>query len=475
MQKKFNTLKPVQKKIISIFVILLLSTFELFSVTDESKYVTFLEYEYSIEDILSNNFDTIYIAASSPTSEHVGSLGAHAFIVLAKGDDVNNGIAINYYAYHESQSEVEKIFRGTTVGLTGYIDIRKFNQLAERYTNGQQRTLFLYKTNIESNKIPELLNIVYEYKKSDLKYNFFLYNCSSLLGDVLSELLTTEEKEYSFPHAIMPARLITLVKNYSLIVDEKTISPPLVKLFNDDTTQTKSDILDRYSYYKVFGRETTTEDGFDDFVANFDNFKANTLFSEKVSKLSLGFDNNNPSISFSIFNNNISEQRQSAISLYTFKFMETELVYDDGIKLDSLTFLEKLSYTKVNLLKMTPSTSFSIKYNSNNSNIDIASGVGIAFGTLNTLIGIIPTVETNLEDLELTLKIKSNLKVNYGKSFLLVDLDYPIYNEQTYSNKELSLSLGYQITNDFLVDCSYDFLNNEYKVNFNYFIYPLIK
>lgn len=46
--------------------------------------------------------------------------------------------------------------KGATTGLIGYLDIRPFSNIAERYTIGQNRTLFLYKTNINKEYIPLL-------------------------------------------------------------------------------------------------------------------------------------------------------------------------------------------------------------------------------------------------------------------------------------------------------------------------------
>lgn len=470
MLKKFKIKKS---QIIFLLCLITVINVNLYAVSDESKYVTFINYSYSKEELKKIDFDTIYLASSSPTSESIGSLGAHAYVVLVKGDDFNNAFAINYYAYHESLSTLGKIAKGATVGLTGYLDIRLFADIAQRYTIGQNRTIFLYKTNIKKEKINTLIDYFYEIKDSKLKYQFFNYNCSSLLGDVFASLLNDENKSYYFPHYIMPASLINLFKKYDLVVEEYTISPPLVKLFYDNTNLSKDEILDLYTYFKVFNRETTKYDGFKDFSVTLDNFESNTLFSEKVSKIGLGIINNNLSLNFSIFDNSITEQRQSAISLYSFKFLNTQLSYDNGIKINGLTIVEKESLIKSNLLKLRLSDYYSLKLNKNNSNLDFDVGFGLSFGTLKALFSIIPTVNTNLEDLVLTLIIKSHFLYNINKAYVFLDLYYPIYNVKQYNNEYLNLSLGYRYNEELLFEASYDVLNNEYKVFVDFYFYPL--
>ncbi len=469
MLKSFKTL---------VFILIFVFNItNLYAKQDESKYVTFSNYNISKAEILEKNFNTIYIAASSPTSEHLGSLGAHAMIVLSDGDNLNNAISINYYAYHESMGELEKIIKGASVGLTGYIDIRNFNLIAERYTVGQNRTLFLYKTNIPKEKIEELLNIVYrDYKNKDLIYQFFTYNCSSYLGDVLSELLSDDNTNYYFPTAIMPARVISYVEKYGFVEDLYIISPPLIKLMHDESPLSKEEIIDRHKYFKVFTNETSEFVGFDKFEVVVDNFDSNTMFSEKVSKVSLGLINKNLSFKFSIFDNDVTEQRQSAISIYSAKFFDIEMLYNNNsLVVNDLTIFEKAAYNKVNLFKNTTSSYFSLKYNPNNNNFDLISGIGYSFGGEKSLFSIIPTVDLNFEDYDLTLKIKSLLKLNYNKAYLLVDFDYPIYNEHTSSTKTLNINLGYRFNEEWLVESSYDILNKETKVNISYFVYPLIK
>jgi len=464
-------------KILLIIFIIVLNISNLYAKQDESTYVTFSNYDISKTEILEKDFDTIYIAASSPTSEHLGSLGAHAMIVLSNKDDLNNAISINYYAYHESMGELEKIIKGASVGLTGYIDIRNFNLIAERYTVGQNRTLFLYKTNIAKEKIPELLDIVYrDYNNKDLIYQFFTYNCSSYLGEVLSELLSDENNTYYFPTAIMPARVISYVEKYGFIEDLEIISPPLVKLMHNESPLSKEEIIDRHKYFKVFTNETSEFVGFDKFEVVVDNFNSDTMFSEKVSKLSLGMINKNLSLKIALFDNDVTEQRQSAISIYSAKFFDIEMSYlNNSIVINDLTVFEKAAYNKVNLFKNTTSSYFAIKYNQNNNNFDLISGIGYSFGGEKSLLAIIPTVDLNFEDYDLTLKIKSLFKLNYNKAYLLVDLDYPLYNEHTSTTNNLSVNLGYRFNEEWLVDASYDILNKEYKVNLSYFVYPLIK
>ena len=94
------------KKTISFMLFLLIANQFIFSNNSES-FVTFPDVEYTKEDVKEKNFDTIYLVAASPTNEHIGSVGAHTFILLAHGDDISNGLAINFYAYHESLGEVE--------------------------------------------------------------------------------------------------------------------------------------------------------------------------------------------------------------------------------------------------------------------------------------------------------------------------------------------------------------------------------
>lgn len=463
-------------KIAFLLLFILLNLNALFAKQTESTYVTFLNYDFNKEDILEKDYNTIYVAASSPTSEHLGSLGAHAMIVLANDDNIDDSLAINYYAYHESMGELEKVIKGATVGLTGYIDIRDFHLIAERYTIGQNRTLFMYKTNISKEKIPELLDIVYAYKEKTLIYQFFTSNCSSFIGEVFSQLLSDNENEYYFPTTIMPARLLSFVEKYGFVEDIYLISPSFIKLMHGDNTLTKEEILDRHKYFKVFTRETSEDVGFDKFKVTFDDFESNTMFSEKVSKLSIGSINDKLALSFSLFDNDVTEQRQSAISLYSAKVLDAELsIVNNKLKLNNLIIFEKASYNKVNLFKNTTSSYFALKYNNNNNNFDLVGGLGYSFGGEKSLFSILPILDLNFEDYGLTLKIKSLLKLNYDNAYLLVDFDYPIYREHSSSTKTLNFNLGYRFNEDWLVEASYDILNEEYKVYLSYFVYPLIR
>ncbi len=98
------------KKTISFILFLLIVNQFIFSNNSKS-FVTFPKVEYTKEEIKLKNFDTIYLVAASPTNEHIGSVGAHTFILLAHGDDISNAMAINFYAYHESLGEAEKNYQ----------------------------------------------------------------------------------------------------------------------------------------------------------------------------------------------------------------------------------------------------------------------------------------------------------------------------------------------------------------------------
>lgn len=459
----------------ALLFILFLSINTLLFAVEEKDYVHYKEYNYSKDYILEKNFDTIYLVAASPTSDNLGSLGAHAFIVLAHGDDFSDSFSINYYAYHERLSNFAKSIKGATKGLTGYVDIREFHEITERYTIGQNRSLFVYKTNIDKSYIPIFLDKVYENKNKDLRYQFFTYTCSSFLGDIFSTILDTDDKDYYFPNLIMPARLIYLFKEQGLIVDSKTISPPLVKILYNNINMDKEDIIDRYDYFNTHNRETTVDDGFVKFSVSFDNFESNTIFSENVSKLYLGMDNYNFSFGFSLFDNQLYEQRQSAIELYDFKLFDTLFNFNNGLKLKKLTLLEKSKYPKINYSTYKPSKYLIIKYNENNSSIDIKGGLGLSFGTLNSVFSVIPTVETNISDLMLTLRIKSLFCFYLPNMYFLVNFDYPIYNETINSSKQLEVNLGYNFNDKYSLSGAYDILKNQFNVYFVYKFYPLIK
>jgi hypothetical protein len=458
-----------------IFTIMMGQQFVFSDNTSDEALVHYPSFEYTNEQLQDKDFDTIYLVAASPTSESVGSLGAHAFIVLAHGDDLSDSIALNFYAYHERLSLFSKMLKGATTGLVGYIDIRPFSNIAERYTIGQNRTLFLYKTNISKEYIPSVIDKFYEFKESDIRYQFFNYNCSSLLGIIFSSVLSDEHKVYEFPNLIMPGRLVYLFDQSGLLEGEKqTISPPLVKALYDNTSHSTEDILERYTYFKVHQSETIEEDGFSPFIVNFDNFESNTIFSEKVSKTYLGMENLKLSFGVSLFDNQVYEQRQSSVFLYEFILFDTLFSVDSSLNLDKLTLIESGRYPKVNLLELTPSTYYSLKLNSNNNNLDINLGYGISFGTLNTLFTIMPTLETNLSTLVLTLKAKSILTFYTENMFMLLKLDYPIYNGTSVTEESLELKLGYQLNEQIGLEGSYDFLNNDYNFYLKYNFYPLI-
>lgn len=368
----------------------------------------------------------------------------------------------------------KKIIKGAITGLEGYLDVRPLSYLSERYNIGQNRTLFVYKTNIDKKYIPPLLDEFYKFKETDVSYNFFFYNCSSLVGDVFSSVLSDGEKQYSFPHLIMPGRLVHLFREYGLLIDEKTISPPLTKLLYDESYLSKSEILDRHAFFKVKGAETTIEEGFSPFIPTIDTFESKTKFSEKVGKLYLGMDNLKLSFGGSLFKNSVQEQRQSAAILYDFIVLDTLLSVDSSLHLEKLTIFKSGKYPKSNLLKLTPSTSLSVELNPNNSLIDLNAGYGLSFGGLHSLLTVMPTVETNIENLVLTLKINSMLMLYWEKFFVLADIDYPVYNKTNITDEKVEVKLGYKFNEYFSVDGSFDFLSQDYNVYLKYNFYPLI-
>jgi hypothetical protein len=466
----------MRKILIFICLLLLLSSQYVFSNNTEDAYLHYKQYQYSSNDIKQMDFDTVYLAAVTPTSDSLGSLAAHAFIILTHGDDINSGISLNYFAYHERMFTFEKTFKAATVGLEGYVDIRPFTDLAERYTIGQNRTLFVYKTKIETEKIPSIIDEFYKYKESDLTYRFFTYNCSSLQGSIFSSVLSSEEKEYRFPNFIMPGRLIYLFEKNGLLLDEHTISPPLIKRKFNNTDMGKNEINDRHDYFKVHEAETTTEAGFSPIVVSFDNFESNTIFSEKVSKLYLGMDTLDSSFGLSVFDNQIYEQRQSAVILYEFKVLDTLFSINSNLnlKVDKFTIIETGKYPKINIAPFEFSTYFSLKLNPNNYLVDVNGGYGISVGGLHSIFTLIPIIETNISNLILTLKIKSSLCLYTKNAFVLLNLDYPIYNKTVLNTQSLELKAGYKFNDLICLEASYDILNKNYNVYFKYLFYPLL-
>lgn len=175
-----------------------------------------------------------------------------------------------------------------------------------------------------------------------------------------------------------------------------------------------------------------------------------------------------------MFDNQLYEQRQSSITLYDFKLFETCINYNSKILIDKFNIIETGKYTKVNLSTFEPSTYFSIKMNKNNL-FDINFGYGISFGSLNSLFSIIPIIEANISNMIITLKIKSMLSLYSEKAFILLNFEYPIYNDSGISKKTLDLKGGYNISNNLGLEASYDFLTDEYNIYFKYLFYPLIK
>ncbi|MDC7249938.1 MAG: DUF4105 domain-containing protein [Sphaerochaetaceae bacterium] len=465
----------MKKKYIFLFFLAILSQQFVFSNTKrEEVLVHYPSSNISKEELKEKNFDTIYLIAASPTSESIGSLGAHAFIALSHGNDISSAIALNFYAYHESLTTYSKIIRGATIGLDGYIDIRPFSNIAERYTIGQNRTLFVYQTNIDKNYIPDIIDEYYEYKERDIKYQFFNYNCSSLVGEIFSNVLNGENKTYDFPLLIMPGRLVYLFEKNGLIVDQNTISPPLVKAIYDNTDLLPDSILERYTYFKVHQSETIEEDGFDPFNVSFDNFESDTVFSEKVANTYVGMDSLKLSFGVSLFDNEVYQQRQSTILLYEFKLLDISFSLDQTLDVDEFTIIESGRYPKVNLLEITPSSYFSIKLNPINYMPDLNVGYGYSIGTFHTLFTLMPTLETNFSTLELTLKAKSIISFYTSNLFINFNLDYPIYNATDETQESAELKLGYKFNETLSIEGSYDLINDDYNVYLKYSFYPLL-
>ena len=272
----------------------------------------------------------------------------------------------------------------------------------------------------------------------------------------------------------MPGRLVHLFRKYGLLIDEKTISPPLTKLLFHDSYLSKSEIVDRYAFFKVKESETTIEDGFSPFIPTIDSFESKTKFSEKVSHLYLGMDKLKLSFGGVLFKNSIQEQRQSAAILYDFIVLDTLLSLDTSLHLEKLIIFKSGKYPKSNLLKLTPSTSLSVQLNPNNSLIDINLGFGLSFGGLHSLLTVMPTVETNTGNLALTLKINSMIMLYWEKFFVLADIDYPVYNKTNITNEKVEIKLGYKFNEYFSIDGSFDFLSLDYNVYLKYNFYPLI-
>ena len=437
---------------------------------------TYNAYKYfkTKQQFLSENFDTLYLMIASSSMQSIGSFGGHAFFVFSKGEEFQNAVALNFYGEHEALNTFEKVILGSTVGLPGYIDIRSFSQIAEKYTIGQERTLFYYKININKKGITSLIDRLYELTEEKLSYQFLNENCADLTI-ILFEAALNKNLNKETPILLIPSYLPMILERNNLIIEKGTFSPPIVRLNKETLNISKEIIKDKKKFYKENLNETGINDNSEKFIPQKDLYDYGTKLDSYMSQISLGIKDSRPTLGLSFFSSKRFEQIQSPTQALQISFLEFKLLCEDNIKLDSFKVLEFSSYPKINYgFEFTKK--FMIMGESDfNQKINplIRGGLGISMGNSNILFDITTDVDIPLYYFGIQLSLNSEIILYNKNSYIILEGNLPYY--QIKSDKDLSIKskAGFILFNRLNVESSYNWINQAFETsiiwNFNPF------
>lgn len=441
-------------------------------IIEKELYVPYKKYDIPKEELLNKDFDSLYLMIASPSTQSIGSFSGHTFLVLTKGNTFENSYAINYFAYHEKYSTPIKTLIGSTIGLEGYLDIRPFSEIAERYNIGQNRTIFYYQIKTDKTKIKNIINKSYEIKDEKLRYQFFFENCANVSQEIL---LSSYEGEFKAHNNLIPAYLAALLEKDNLVTENGTISPIESKIKKEDIGITEKDFYLRKTFNKIYERETTTSDNFSTFIPLKDKVDYGTIIDSNVSNLLAGYSDNSFQLGFSLFENLKNEQRQSNLENYQVRILSFNVLINNSLKLKNLTVFQFNTYPKINKeeFKLSKSLDIGIKNDDNSSLYPyIQSGYGFTFGNDFAQLNILAQLKLPLNKLGINVNLDASLSFFNKFGYMMIELNYPIYEHNLVDEKILKITGSFTLMNAFNLETSYDFYNSNLSILFRYKFYP---
>jgi hypothetical protein len=476
----------MNKKIISIliFIFLAISLHAENVQFDENDYIisqspyelnnkTYAAYKYFMDEdhLSSKNYDNIYLMIASPSTQSIGSFGGHTFIVLSNGDDLTSSTAINFYGVHETLTTLEKAIMGSTKGLPGYIDIRPFSQIAERYTIGQERTVFYYKLDINKEGIDRLISKLYEINEEILSYQFLTHNCADIALR-LFEAALNRDLSNEIPALIIPAYLPVIMERNNLVTEVGTFTPPIARLDKENLVITKNEIKAKKDFYDANLNETSFNDDSPIFVPQKDAYDYGTKLDRYMTQTSLGINNTNPTLGFSFFASRRYEQRQGPTQSLQINFFEMKLLYDDSVKFDSFKVFEFSSYPKINYgFDFTKKLMIDGERDSDDIlQPALKGGLGISLGNSNVLFDITADLKIPMAYLGLELSVNSELILYSKNAYIIFEGNQQLYNSSDDEELNLYTKAGITLFERLDLEGSYDWMNQniEASVIWNY-------
>ena len=426
-----------------------------------------LKYFKSKDLLLSENYDSIYLMVASPSVDSIGSIGGHTFLVLSHGDELTSSVAINFYGEHEHLGTLEKAITGSTLGLPGYIDIRPFSQIAERYTIGQERTVFYFKLDLNKESINNLIIKLYDIIDNPPSYQFFTENCADL-SMRLVDAATDKDLSAQTPYLIIPSYIPVILENNGLITETGTFTPPIAKVNKENLNISREKIKEKKEYYDENLNETQSLDELLSFVPQKDLYDYGTTLDSYMSLVSFGNKNYNPTLGWSFFSSRRYKQIQGPTQALQINLLELKLVYDDEIKLESFKIFEFSSYPKINYGFDFTKKFMLIGESGANNIIEplFRGGYGISLGNSNILFDLTSDIDIPLSKLAFNLSLNSELILYNKYAFILLEGNFPYY--QINSNKEISIKnkAGFTLFERLDIEGSYSWSDKIFETSF---------
>lgn len=139
------------------------------------------------------NAESVTFVFSSSYPNNPSSLFGHTLMRLNQKNKNNDLLdySIAFSAIPESDDMgIVFAFKGMFGGYKGLIEISKYYNKVNDYTNSESRDLIEYNLDLNNEQLDRLINHVWEiYQTTYLDYYFFDENCSSVLADILAVAL----------------------------------------------------------------------------------------------------------------------------------------------------------------------------------------------------------------------------------------------------------------------------------------------
>lgn len=442
----------------------------------KNKDYTAYRYYKTKQQLLSENFDSMFLIITSPSIQSIGSFAGHAFIALSRGDDIANSIAITFTGADENLNIFEQITLAPTIGIDGYIDIKPFSQMVEKYTVAFNKTLFYYKIDANKENINLLIDRVYELTEEDLTFQFFNKSCAAF-SIKLCEVALDRDFSNDTPIFIVPSYLPIILKKNNLILEKGSFSPPIVKLNKESLNISRETIIEKKEFFHETKNETTFMDSSEKFIPQKDLYDYGTTLDAYMSQSSLGMKNNNPTLGFSFLAINKNKIRQSLAHALQINLFEIKLLYDEKVMFENFKLVEFSSYPKINY-----GFDFTKKFMiigerdlENQFHPLIRGGFGLSLGNSNVLLDLTNDVDIPLSHLGINLSLNSELILYNNYGYILLEFNFPYYHINSEKEMSLKSKAGITLFDRLDIEGSYNWLNQNYEAsiiwNFNPFYF----